>query len=101
MFATGAKEPAMTTRHVETLIIGAGQAGLANGYELQRRGRDVLIVDAVDRIGDSWRRHWDSLRLFTPGRYNSLPGAGLPGRDLALPRQGRSRRLPGDLCRGA
>lgn len=56
----------MATQHIETLIIGAGQAGLATGYELQRRGRELLIVDGVERVGDSWRRHWDSLRLFTP-----------------------------------
>ncbi|MCE0487403.1 NAD(P)/FAD-dependent oxidoreductase [Ornithinimicrobium sp. EGI L100131] len=69
----------MATQHIETLIIGAGQAGLATGYELQRRGRELLIVDGVERVGDSWRRHWDSLRLFTPGKYNSLPGHPFPG----------------------
>lgn len=68
----------MATQHIETLIIGAGQAGLATGYELQRRGRELLIVDGVERVGDSWRRHWDSLRLFTPGKYNSLPGLPFP-----------------------
>jgi putative flavoprotein involved in K+ transport len=75
----------MTTQHIETLIIGAGQAGLATGHELQLRGRDVLILDGVDRIGDSWRRHWDSLRLFTPGRYNSLPGLPFPGETWHYP----------------
>jgi putative flavoprotein involved in K+ transport len=69
----------MATQHIETLIIGAGQAGLATGYELQQRGRELLIVDGVERVGDSWRRHWDSLRLFTPGKYNSLPGLPFPG----------------------
>lgn len=75
----------MTNEHIETLIIGAGQAGLATGYELQRRGRAVLIVDGVDRIGDSWRRHWESLRLFTPGRYNGLPGLPFPGETWHFP----------------
>ena len=75
----------MTTQHIETLIIGAGQAGLATGYELQRRGRAVLIVDGVDRIGDSWRGRWESLRLFTPGRYNGLPGLPFPGETWHFP----------------
>ena len=75
----------MVTQHIETLIIGAGQAGLATGYELQRRGRELLIVDGVERVGDSWRRHWDSLRLFTPGKYNSLPGLPFPGESWQFP----------------
>jgi len=75
----------MATQHIETLIIGAGQAGLATGYELQRRGRELLIVDGVERVGDSWRRHWDSLRLFTPGKYNSLPGLPFPGGSWQFP----------------
>jgi putative flavoprotein involved in K+ transport len=53
----------MTTQHIETLIIGAGQAGLSTGYHLRRMGRPFLIVDAHERIGDNWRQHYDSLRL--------------------------------------
>ena len=45
-----------TTEQVETLIIGAGQAGLAAGYHLSKRGLPFLIVDANERIGDQWRR---------------------------------------------
>ncbi len=75
----------MTTQHIETLIIGAGQAGLATGHELQERGRELLIVDGVERVGVSWRRYWDSLRLFTPGRYNSLPGLPCPGEACKFP----------------
>jgi ribulose 1,5-bisphosphate synthetase/thiazole synthase len=47
---------AMNTQYIETLIIGAGQAGLAIGYHLRRRGRPMLIVDANARIGDNWRQ---------------------------------------------
>jgi len=55
----------MGTEHTETLIIGGGQAGLVTAYELDRRGREYLIVEALDRIGDNWRRHYDSLaRIF-------------------------------------
>lgn len=69
----------MTTQHLETLIIGAGQAGLAVGYHLQQLGREFLIVDERERIGDNWRCHYDSLRLFTPARANGLDGMPFPG----------------------
>lgn len=75
----------MATQHIETFIIGACQACLATGYELQRRGRELLIVDGVERVGDSWRRHRDSLRLFTPGKYNSLPRLPFPGGSWQFP----------------
>jgi putative flavoprotein involved in K+ transport len=68
----------MTTQHIETLIIGAGQAGLSTGYHLQRRGRPFLIVDALERVGDNWRQQWDTLRLYTPAKYDSLPGLPFP-----------------------
>src|SRR6478672_6603408 len=63
---------------VQTLIIGGGQAGLSVGYHLQRRGLPSLILDAHSRIGDAWRMRWDSLRLFTPARYDGLPGMRFP-----------------------
>jgi putative flavoprotein involved in K+ transport len=75
----------MTTQHVETLIIGAGQAGLATGYHLKQHHRNVLIVDAHDRVGDNWRSHWDSLRLFTPAKYDGLPGTPFPANPWAFP----------------
>lgn len=68
----------MTNQHIETLIIGAGQAGLSTGYHLQRRGRSFLIVDGNERIGDNWRQQWDTLRLYTPAKYNGLPGLPFP-----------------------
>jgi putative flavoprotein involved in K+ transport len=63
---------------VGTLVIGGGQAGLSVGYHLARRGLPFLIVDGNDRIGDVWRRRWDSLRLFTPARFDGLPGLPFP-----------------------
>jgi putative flavoprotein involved in K+ transport len=60
--------------YIETVVIGGGQAGLVAGYELQRRGRAFVIIDASSRVGDAWRNRWDSLRLFTPGRNCQLPG---------------------------
>ena len=68
----------MTTQHVETLIVGAGQAGLATGYHLARRGRELLIVDGNGRIGDNWRCHYDSLRLYSPAKFDGLPGMDFP-----------------------
>jgi putative flavoprotein involved in K+ transport len=68
----------MTTQHIQTLIIGAGQAGLSTGYHLQRRGLPFLVVDAADRVGDNWRRQWDTLRLYTPAKYDGLPGLPFP-----------------------
>jgi glycine/D-amino acid oxidase-like deaminating enzyme len=64
---------------VETLIVGGGQAGLATGYHLARLGQSFLILDANERTGDSWRKRWDSLRLFTPAYLSSLPGLDFPG----------------------
>jgi putative flavoprotein involved in K+ transport len=62
----------------ETIVIGGGQAGLAVGHELKKRGRPFLILDAHPRIGDAWRKRWDSLVLFTPARYCGLPGKRFP-----------------------
>jgi putative flavoprotein involved in K+ transport len=57
----------------DVIVIGAGQAGLAAGYHLQRRSLDLLILEAGDRVGESWRRRWEGLRLFTAARYDGLP----------------------------
>ncbi len=69
-----------TRKHetIDTVVIGAGQAGLATGYHLARRGLEFVILEANERVGDSWRRRWDSLRLFTPARYDGLPGMRFP-----------------------
>jgi len=69
----------------DILVVGGGQAGLAVGYHLARAGVPFLIVDANERTGDSWRHRWDSLRLFTPNRFNSLPGLQIPGEDWGFP----------------
>lgn len=64
---------------LHTVVIGAGQAGLAAGYQLARRGAEFVILDAHTRVGDVWRQRWDSLRLFTPARFCGLPGMPVPG----------------------
>ncbi len=63
----------------DVVVIGAGQAGLAIGHFLARAGRRFLIVDRSDSIAAAWRTRWDSLVLFTPRRYDSLPGLAFPG----------------------
>src|SRR5580765_2815610 len=68
----------MRTERIDTIVIGAGQAGLSVGYHLARRGVPFLILDAGERIGDQWRKRWDSLRLFTPARFSSLDGQPFP-----------------------
>ncbi|EAR26257.1 potassium transporter (Trk family) protein [marine actinobacterium PHSC20C1] len=68
----------LNTTHVSTIVVGAGQAGLATGFHLSRHDQDFLILDANERIGESWRRRWDSLRLFTPARHSGLPGLANP-----------------------
>jgi len=62
----------------DTVVIGGGQAGLAMAYYLTEQERDFTIVDAGDRIGNAWRRRWDSLWLFTPAAFNGLPGMPFP-----------------------
>jgi putative flavoprotein involved in K+ transport len=64
---------------IDTIVIGGGQAGLSVGYHLSRRGVPFLILEANDRVGDSWRQRWDSLRLFTPARFDGLAGMPFPG----------------------
>lgn len=73
------------TEHVNTLVIGGGQSGLSTGYHLARRDIDFLIVDAGDRIGDAWRKRWDSLRLFTPAHLDGLDGMDFPAPPTHFP----------------
>ncbi len=70
---------------VETVVIGAGQSGLATGYHLARRGREFVILDASERVGDNWRCHWDSLRLYSPASVGGLPGMSFPGAKASYP----------------
>jgi putative flavoprotein involved in K+ transport len=71
--------------HIETVVVGAGQAGLAVGQQLAKRGRPFVILDAGERVGDNWRRHWDSLRLFSPARLDGLPGMPFPAPGWSFP----------------
>lgn len=63
----------------ETVVIGGGQSGLAVGHHLARRGVDFVLLEASERIGDLWRSRWDSLRLYSPAKYDALPGRPFDG----------------------
>jgi cation diffusion facilitator CzcD-associated flavoprotein CzcO len=79
----------VTTIEKDVVVIGGGQAGLAAGWYLLRAGQDFVILDNGDGPGGAWRHGWESLRLFSPAGYSSLPGwqmpppahAGFPTRD--------------------
>src|SRR5262245_11878097 len=63
----------------EVVVVGAGQAGLAMGYFLERQSRRFVILEAADSVAPAWRDRWESLTLFTPRRYSGLPGLPFPG----------------------
>jgi putative flavoprotein involved in K+ transport len=70
---------AMVTTSHDVVVVGGSQAGLAIGYHLMRQGLDFTIVEAAPEPAAVWRERWDSLRLFTSARYDSLPGMPFPG----------------------
>jgi putative flavoprotein involved in K+ transport len=69
----------------DVIVIGAGQSGLSVGYYLAGQGVSFVILEAHPRVGDSWRTRWDSLRLFTPARYNGLDGLPFPAPPHSFP----------------
>jgi putative flavoprotein involved in K+ transport len=75
----------MDAERFDTVVIGAGQAGLTVGYHLREAGRSFVIVDGHDRIGDNWRERYDSLHLFTPPWAVSLDGFAYPGPRSTMP----------------
>jgi len=86
--AAGTAAPSAADRdavRVDVVVIGAGQAGLSVGRQLASRGIDFVILESQARVGDSWRRRWDSLRLFTPARYDGLDGMRFPAPPYHFP----------------
>ncbi|WP_282696144.1 ArsO family NAD(P)H-dependent flavin-containing monooxygenase [Streptomyces sp. CC208A] len=65
-------------RQLDVVVIGGGQAGLAAGYHLRRLGLDFVILDAQSTPGGAWQHTWDSLHLFSPAAFSSLPGRIMP-----------------------
>jgi putative flavoprotein involved in K+ transport len=66
-------------RHFDVIVIGGGQSGLAAGYYLRRSGLSFVILDREQSAGGSWQHHWNSLRLFSPAQWSSLPGIIMSG----------------------
>jgi putative flavoprotein involved in K+ transport len=64
-------------RH-EVVVIGAGQSGLAAANALSKRGIDFVVLEANERVGDNWRTRYDSLKLYSPAKYDALPGLAMP-----------------------
>jgi putative flavoprotein involved in K+ transport len=69
----------------DVVVVGGGQAGLAIGYFLRREGLGFTILEAEGEPAAAWRARWDSLKLFTPVRYSSLPGLPFPGEADSYP----------------
>ncbi|MEL6309559.1 MAG: NAD(P)/FAD-dependent oxidoreductase [Chloroflexota bacterium] len=69
---------ATQTQEYDVVIIGAGQAGLVQGYHLQQAGINFVILEANDSAGGSWHHYWDSVRLFSSAEYSSLDGLPFP-----------------------
>src|SRR3954452_16432969 len=83
----------------EVIVVGGGQAGLAIGYLLAGQGRRFTILEAADTPAAAWRERWDSLRLFTPVRYDSLPGRAFPGDPDSYPGRADVVAYPTDYAR--
>ncbi|MFJ3922630.1 ArsO family NAD(P)H-dependent flavin-containing monooxygenase [Streptomyces sp. NPDC090022] len=66
------------TRRADVVVIGSGQSGLAAGYHLRRLGVEHVILDAQVAPGGAWQHAWDSLHLFSPAAFSSLPGRFMP-----------------------
>jgi putative flavoprotein involved in K+ transport len=71
--------PVKPAGRYDVVVVGGGQAGLAIGYYLAQQGRRFTILEAAEEPAATWRNRWDSLKLFTPVRYDSLPGLTFPG----------------------
>src|SRR3954465_14370596 len=65
--------------HRDVVVVGGGQAGLPIGYYLAKQDLNFTILEAASQPAAGWRQRWDSLRLFTPVRYDGLPGKPFPG----------------------
>src|SRR5437879_5554099 len=70
---------------LDVAVIGASQSGLAAGRFLRETDLDFCILERSPRVGATWRARWDSLRLFTPAAFSSLPSFPFPAPPRHLP----------------
>ena len=72
----------MSTRKIETVVVGGGQAGLAISYYLKQEGRDHVVLERTPAVANAWRnQRWDSFTLVTPNFQVRMPGAEYDGND--------------------
>src|SRR5215204_6900113 len=71
------KDPA-GNQHLDVVVVGGSQAGLAMAWHLAQQGLRFVVLEAAPELGHVWRSRWDSLRLFTPAQYDALPGMPFP-----------------------
>ncbi len=100
---TSTREPGRDSNgSYDVLVVGAGQTGLTVGYYLQQAGLRFLIVDATDQVGSAWAQRWETLVLFTPRRYNAMPGLPFDGEPDQEPTRDEVidylRRYATELC---
>ena len=65
--------------NVDILVIGGGQSGLVMAYHLSKQPYTFQILERHQRVGDSWRLRYDSLKLFSPRAFSALPGFKVSG----------------------
>ena len=75
------------TTYYDAIVIGGGQSGLAAGYYLQKEGAKFLILEAAAQATGSWQHHYDSLSLFSPAKYSSLPDFPFTGDQERYPKK--------------
>lgn len=81
----GVERAAPAPERFDVVVIGGGQSGLSVSHHLAARGVRFVILDAEQRVGDTWRKRWDSLRLFTPARFDGLDGMPFPAPPHSFP----------------
>jgi len=75
----------MVDRFFDVIVVGGGQSALACGYFLRRSGLNFILLDRQDQCGGAWLKAWDSLTLFSPAQFSSLPGWMMPQSDGEYP----------------
>jgi putative flavoprotein involved in K+ transport len=78
--STSSSTPRVVPSHEDrpVYVIGGGPGGLAVAYALRSRGVRAVVLEKSDKVGASWRRHYDRLRLHTTRRLSALPGLPMP-----------------------
>jgi putative flavoprotein involved in K+ transport len=74
----GASTKTDAKKYYPVIVIGAGQAGLSVSFHLKQMGIPHIVLEGAGRIGDVWRKRWDSLHLFTAAKFDGLDGCPFP-----------------------